>query len=205
MLTASTTSENCAGGSSRTAEKSPARRRDPLTARLLPEQLEHLLGSVDAVHGEAPLDERQREATGSHSELEDRTAVGELRQPVDRGLGVERISVDRVVVVGDEAAVLRRVVLSHRRLPILAPVRARAVVVVRLQPAAQRSFGETWPRSRSREPEYGQPPRSREASASQEHTERSDEPERREQRSRPREDRGYRRRAADRSRRGARR
>ncbi len=87
---------------------------DVFTARLRPQLSDHRLRQVDAVHSDATLTERQRDAAGADAELE-RSAVA--RQPdeeVDRGIDVLELIVARYGLVVAGCDVLAEVVLGHR-------------------------------------------------------------------------------------------
>ena len=195
VLTARMTSENCPGGSSRTVAKSPA-----VVEIRSPPGLWRNSSSISS-EPSMPCTVRPRSTSGNarrpvptpSSRTGPPSASSASRSTRSRCRTHFRRSCR---IVGDEAAVLRRVVLSHRPLPIHAPAHGRGRR--RREPTiGVAGFGATWPRyavgyrNTDNRRVTVRRPRARS-------TRNVDEPERREPRSRPREDRGRRRLAVDR-------
>ena len=59
---------------------------DLLSARLRAQSLDHRGREIDAVHANAALRERQRDAAGADPELERGTVAGQVREEVDDGI-----------------------------------------------------------------------------------------------------------------------
>jgi len=106
------------------------RHRYALATGLRPELADHRRRRVDPVDREAPVHERQGEATGPDPELQERPRTRDGRQKLHGALGVRGQARQVVVHVGDALAVGRHIVrprgvrpaglraLSHGRLPL---------------------------------------------------------------------------------------